>query len=98
MDRLPQRSDSSLGRVQRAVIGPVPTTRESYDPSHVLQFAPGGDKIMVLDSQDLPEDWNDIDLSTIINSLRRRRNGTGADTASESEGSGSDIGSQVLIY
>ena len=94
VDRLPLRSDSTLGRAQRRVIGPVPTSRESYDPTHVLQFAPDGDKILVLDSHDLKEDWNNDDLSILINSLRKRRNDTG--TVTESEGSGTDIGSQVL--
>ena len=93
VDRLPLRSDSTLGRAQRRVIGPVPTSRETYDPSHVLQFAPDGDRILVLDSHDLREDWNEDDLSILINSLRKRRNDTGA---TESEGSGTDIGSQVL--
>ena len=89
---MPQRSDSTLGRVQRKILGPVPTSRESYDPAHILQFAPDGDKIMCLDSKDLREDWNDVDLSVMINSLRKHRN-----EGTQSEGSLSDNGSQVLI-
>ena len=94
-DRLPQRSDSTLGRVQRKVIGPVPTSRETYDPAHILQFAPDGDKILVLDSHDLREDWNEVDLAIMINSLRKHH--TDTEASSQSEGSGSENGSQVLL-
>ena len=77
-------------------MGPVPTSRETYDPTHVLQFAPDGDRIIVLDSHNLPEDWNEEDHGVKLNGVRKRRNDPGTGTASESEGSGTDIGSQVL--
>ena len=102
LDKLAGRSDCTLGRVQRDVIGPVPTDRDSYDPSHILGHVPGGDQILVLDSQKLPPSWSEEDLAKKIMDLRRPRHDTGG---SESEGSaassvGSDLGSQVtsLIY
>ena len=86
-ERLPARNDSTLLRYQRKVLGPNPTSRMDFDPTHVLSFITGGEKILVLDSEkDLGETWSETDIGALVTSLRKQRPGTdqiGSETSSQ---------------
>ena len=82
-DRLAIRNDCTLLRAQREVLGPTPTSRDDFDPSHVLSYATGGDKVLVLDSNQLDQNWTEEDLGALINSMRKPRADIGSETSSQ---------------
>ena len=89
-ERLPARNDATLLRYQRKVLGPNPTSRSDFDPTHVLSFITGGEKILVLDSdKDLDKDWSEKDIGGFVNGLRKPRADLGTDIV------GSEASSQV---
>ena len=47
-------------------LGRRQTDRDSYDPAPILTAIPGGDRVMVLDLNDLPENWKDGDFRELI--------------------------------
>lgn len=47
-----------LRRVRTKVLGEVPKSRDSFKPQSLLSKLPGGQNIIILDSNnDLPSDW-----------------------------------------
>ena len=62
----PLRVENTLTYYRTKILGKVPTDRNSYDPGPILSAIPGGDKIMVLDSKDLPEGWTDHNFSDLL--------------------------------
>ena len=63
---MPARVENTLTYFRTQILGKVPTNRDSYDPAPILSAIPGGDKVMVLDSNDLPEDWKDEDFRDLL--------------------------------
>ena len=47
------------------LLGKVPRTREEYDPAQLLDKLTA-DKTLVLDSENLPDDWKSFDLRTLL--------------------------------
>ena len=62
----PKKVETTLGNYRATILGKVPSTREDYDPSMILSSLSGADNIMVLDSNDLPQGWRDVDLRTLF--------------------------------
>ena len=49
-------------RVREKIIGPLPKSRDRFDPKHFLKrvFKKKGEDIVVLDSNKLLDNWRDI--------------------------------------
>ena len=62
----PLRVENTLTYYRTKILGKVPTDRNSYDPAPILSAIPGGEKVMVLDSNNLPEDWKDYNFSDLL--------------------------------
>ena len=63
---LPLRVENTLTTFRNSIIGPVPHTREEYEPHRVLQSITGGTKVLCLDSENLPPDWREMDLNQLF--------------------------------
>ena len=63
---MPDRVENTLTYYRTQILGKVPTDRNSYDPAPILSAIPGGDKVIVLDSNDLPEDWKKEDFGDLF--------------------------------
>ena len=59
LSSLPVRVESTLNHHRARLLGNKlsGTDRETYDPSFILNTVSNGDKIIVLDSKNLPGDW-----------------------------------------
>ena len=59
LSSLPVRVESTLNHQRARLLGNKlsGTDRETYDPSFILNTVSNGDKIIVLDSKNLPGDW-----------------------------------------
>lgn len=66
LSSLPVRVENTLTYYRSKILGKVPIDRDAYDPAPILSAIPGGDKLMVLDSNDLPEDWKDEDFTDLL--------------------------------
>ena len=67
LNAMPERVENTLTYYRTQILGKVPKDRDSYDPAPILSAIPGGDKVMVLDSNhDLPEDWKDLDFRDLL--------------------------------
>ena len=58
--------ENTLTYYRTKILRKVPIDRDSYDPALILLAIPGRDKLMVLDSNDLPEDWKDEDFTDLL--------------------------------
>ena len=57
-----------------------------------LKIVSGGNKVVLLDSNQLPDGWQDDDLGAMINRLRKPRNDRiDTDTASEGSAASSQV-------
>ena len=63
---MPARVENTLTYYRTKILGKVPTDRDSYDPAPILSAIPGGDKVVVLDLNDLPADWKDEDFRDLL--------------------------------
>ena len=59
----PRSIESTLNLHKNKILGSLPTSRDDFDPTSLLQKLDGGEKVLFLDSnRDLPHDWKTIDL------------------------------------
>ena len=92
--RMGRRPEGFLSQLQQKLTGGRPSNRDEWDPEHALKIMTGGEKVLVLDSQKLPDGWENEDLGDKINKLRKPRDIGRLDTDTGSEASGAS--SQVL--
>ena len=84
-----------LYKHKRGITGKLPVDRNGFDPAHVLNIAPGGRKVIKMDSNQLPDNWTEEDINALVTKLRKPRTCPGTEEmTSGSEGSaGSSQGS-----
>ena len=80
---MPVRIESTLNNFRVTLLGNLPKDRNSYDPTHALSTITGGEKVIVMDSLDLPPDWRDHDLADLMKTLDDRMEGDGRDGVDE---------------
>ncbi len=97
--RMGRRPEGFLQVLQQKLTGGRPTNRDTWDPTHALNIVTGGDNVIVLDSHNLPDGWENEDLGEKINNLRKPRDvGHGRfDTDTGSEGSGASSQVDVMF-
>ena len=65
---MPVRVESTMSAARGRVYGPLPAHRDEFDPTGVLQATGTDNTIIVLDSdRDLPSNWREIDLVSLMN-------------------------------
>ena len=64
INALPKHYISTLNTHRDKFIGKIPENRDQYDPHFMLNSFQNGDKVLVLDSMKLPDDWMKIELSS----------------------------------
>ena len=54
--------EQRLLRIREKIIGPLPKSRDRFDPNHFLKrvFKKKGEDIVILDSNKLPDNWKNI--------------------------------------
>ena len=80
---MPVRVESTMSGARGRVYGPLPAHRSEFDPTGVLQATGNDNTIIVLDSdRDLPSNWREIDLVSLMNppDMTNIQPGTGTDT------------------
>ena len=66
---MPVKCENTLNNYRVSILGKVPKTRDEYDPSQVLSTITGGEKIIVADSNNLPPNWKECDLTDLLKDL-----------------------------
>ena len=90
--RMGRRPEGFLQKLQQKLTGGRPADRDAWDPSVSLKIVSGGNKVVLLDSNQLPDGWQDDDLGAMINRLRKPRNDRiDTDTASEGSAASSQV-------
>ena len=90
---MPVRVDSTMAGARSRVYGPLPKHRDQFDPSSVVK-ASGSQDVLVLDSKtDLPENWQDVDLVSLMYPPAHNEN----QADSQTDG-GTTTGTEVNVF
>ena len=91
---LAKKVESTLNSTRAKQLGHLPADRDSFDPHHMLSVVQNGQKILTLDSnQDLPPNWQTIDISDFTRMGQERNELLSDIPTSEDELAFSDAGS-----
>ena len=69
LSMMPVKCENTLNNHRVSVLGKVPKTRDDYNPSQVLSTISDREKIIVADSNDLPPNWKECDLTDLLKEL-----------------------------
>ena len=96
--RMGRRPEGFLYVLQQKLTGGRPADRDCWQPAEALKIVTGGDRVLILDSNELPDDWHNQDLGDKINNMRKPRDNARLDTDTGSEGSGASGASSQVMF